>query len=222
MPDVPLVSLDDIVLFPGQTLPLTVTRPAVIRALKALLEDSSARRLLLVASPAAIESERGLRVGTTGGEAAPQMCLARPACVQNSRRLCAHSPPPVMLCCSPALPPSLTPLPLSPPSPPSVPVTVPPSAPPCNVWQCAYVEIRSFRDAGSALHLVVLGRQRVALKGAPVFLPSGIFACTVHVLPGAFGARGQAEMPRLACIHTGARIAPTPAGIYTHLLSNTD
>ena len=92
MPDVPLVSLDNIVLFPGQTLPLTVTRPAVIRALKELLEDASARRLLLVASPAALESERALRVGTTGGEAAPQMRLARPACLQAWRLLCTQKP----------------------------------------------------------------------------------------------------------------------------------
>ena len=67
MPDIPLVSLDNIVLFPGQTLPLTVTRPAVMRALKELLEDASARRLLLIASPAAMDPDRALRVGTTGG-----------------------------------------------------------------------------------------------------------------------------------------------------------
>jgi ATP-dependent Lon protease len=67
VPDIPLVSLDNIVLFPGQTLPLTVTRPAVMRALKELLEDASARRLLLIASPAAMDPDRALRVGTTGG-----------------------------------------------------------------------------------------------------------------------------------------------------------
>ena len=67
MPDIPLVSLDNIVLFPGQTLPLTVTRPAVMRALKELLEDASARRLLLIASPAAMDPDRALRVGTSGG-----------------------------------------------------------------------------------------------------------------------------------------------------------
>ena len=107
--DLLVVSLQSIVLFPGQTLPLSVTRPTVVRALKDLLEgaarllvseahpsytfvyarrrrglnadpitrnfqahaskstDGSARRLLLVASPAAIESERALHVGTTGG-----------------------------------------------------------------------------------------------------------------------------------------------------------
>ena len=37
--DLPVVSLHDIVLFPGQTLPLTLTRPAAVRAITALLED---------------------------------------------------------------------------------------------------------------------------------------------------------------------------------------
>ena len=39
VPDLPVVSLHDIVLFPGQTLPLTLTRPAAVRAITALLED---------------------------------------------------------------------------------------------------------------------------------------------------------------------------------------
>lgn len=38
LPDLPLVSLHSIVLFPGQTLPMTVSRPPVIRAIKDLLE----------------------------------------------------------------------------------------------------------------------------------------------------------------------------------------
>ena len=110
VPDLPVVSLHDIVLFPGQTLPLTLTRPAAMRAITALLEDGSSRRLLLVVNPRVICAERALRVGTTG-------------------------------------------------------------------------EIRSYRKTTDALHLVVLGRQRVKLVGTPVLQPSGILTSTAHILP---------------------------------------
>jgi hypothetical protein len=107
--DLPLVSLDHIVLFPGQTLPMTLTRLSERNAIKEMLADSNARRLLLIASPTVLECSSSLRVGTTG-------------------------------------------------------------------------EVRSFRDAGTALHVVVLGRQRVALQGSCAVQPSGMLTCSVLVL----------------------------------------
>ena len=64
--DLPLVSLDHIVLFPGQTLPMTLTRLSERNAIKEMLAGSNARRLLLIASPTVLECLSSLRVGTTG------------------------------------------------------------------------------------------------------------------------------------------------------------
>ena len=73
--DLPLVSLHHIVLFPGQTLPMTLTRqtlPMTLtrlserNAIKEMLAGSNARRLLLIASPTVLECLSSLRVGTTG------------------------------------------------------------------------------------------------------------------------------------------------------------
>jgi hypothetical protein len=109
--DLPVICLHDIILFPGQSLPLTLTRPNLVKAITELLEDGSRHRLLLVVSEAALDGECGsLRVGTTG-------------------------------------------------------------------------EIRSFRNAGDALHVVILGRQRVSMIGHPAVHALGVFTCSARVLP---------------------------------------